>query len=175
MVIFLSVIEIIIITSIIILVLTEPISVKIIKGDVFLLRFNILFFNFDIIPSKNEDKNKNKSTSTLRDRLNKVKTVYRVLALALSRSRLVIFSLAPFLPTPSEKYYFHRGIVNVPRAALYAFLESHSASVEVKTSDFYADFPIFIEINTSLLHLLRTLTFYHRETRRNKIEARTRI
>ena len=169
----LSFFQIIFIILIILVILTQNVSLKIVKLDNFLLEFNFTFFAFSVIPGKSKKrKQKNQKKSSPRERLLTYSLIIKTLKVGLSRSHLKVKELHLGSPPNSEKAYLVKALLNIPRDTALAYLESISASFEYTPQKNDASADVEAIIYTPLYHLIVTLAYYFKERHKSKHKAR---
>ena len=155
------------------LVLTQPVSITIIKSKSILLDFNFAFLGFTIDFSNfNKPRNKDK----VKKKSNPPYTLFiRILSFCLSGSHLEIrkFNYPKF-----DSYYENpitNGIISISVSAILAYLLSSASSYEIANSDDEDDADIYVILHTTLIHLIFTALLYFKETYKIKRKARARI
>lgn len=169
----LSFFQIVFIILIILVILTQNVSVKIVKEKDFLLEFNFTFFAFSVIPGKSEKKERKKrNKSALGERLHTYSLVLKTLKLGLSHSHLKIKALHFGSPPDSEKAFLVKALLNIPRSSLLAYLESISASFEYTPPKSSVHAEVDAVIYIPLYHLIVTLVYYFKKRKESKYKAR---
>ena len=169
----LSGISIILAVLALLLVLTQPVSITIIKRKNFLLDFNFAFLGF-VVDFSNSKKSANKDKG--KKQSNPPYTLFiRVLSFCLSGSHLEIrkFNYPKF-----DSYYENpitNGIISVSVSAILAYLLSSASSYEIASSDDEDDANIYVILHTTLVHLIFTALLYFKETYKIKRKVRARI
>ena len=152
-------------------ILTQSVSISVIKRKSILLDFNFTFLAFSLdIGDSDKTKNKTKKHSNP-----PFTVIMRVLTFCLSGSHL---ELRKFNYPRVDLYYknpFINGVIDGSISAILAYLISSASSYEIADSADEVDADIYVILHTTLIHLIFTALLYLNETYKIRRKARARI
>ena len=148
---------------IIMVILTQPVSVRIVKSDGFLLRFNFMFLSFSV------DAKKDKSNRKRKKRL-RTSAIFKAIKYGLAGSHVEVRSLISDLPKRGADAFFSAAILSIPRYILLAYLDRRSASLSYPLTEEFNQIPLDVTVNISLLRLIFTAVVYFQEIFKIKLK-----
>ena len=173
-VILLSVLQIIFITLIFLIILTQIVSVQIVKEKEFLLHFNFAIIAFTINAGSKEKKSKPKKRDSNGGFSHRTSLILNTIKFAFSRAHVAVRALDFKLSSEPEISFLIKGLINIPRAMLLAYIRQISSSFEYSPRDESESVKIDVVIHLSLFHLIITAAFYFRERLKYKFKERVR-
>ena len=158
----LSFLQIIFFVLIILIILTQTVTIRITKEKDFLLHFNFTFLAFTINPVANNSKKERKKNTVL--------PIIKTFILGIEHSYVEINALDFNLEPDGEAKFLWTGLLNIPKGFLLAYIEQKAISFKYspKKEDF--DGAIDISLDTTFYHLIYAFAWYFREKRRLKIK-----
>ena len=165
----LSTAGVIFIALLIIIVLTQIVSIQITKRDSFLLCFNFIFLQFSLDTKENNQKQKQGK----KKEKPKVSSILRTVSFGLSRSHVELRAFDyPGYALPRDSFLL-QGAIRIPASMLLAYLISSSASFE-RCEPCDEDATIDATVYTPLFHLIFTALFYFKAQRKTMRKERAR-
>ena len=142
---------------IVLVILTQPVSVHIVKDGAFLLHFNFMFLSF-LINTKDDRNNKKKKNKV------NISAIIKAVKYCLAGSHVEVRSLIAESTVQGTNAFPSDAVINIPRYILLVYLERRSASLSYSPSDEYSQRPLDVTVSTALLRLFFTAVVYFQES-----------
>jgi hypothetical protein len=152
----LSLLRTVYVVLIVLVILTQPVSVHIVKDGAFLLRFNFMFLSFSI--NTKDDRNKKKKNKV------NISAIIKAVKYCLAGSHVEVRSLIAESAVQGTNAFPSDAVINIPRYILLVYLERRSASLSYSPSDEYSQRPLDVTVSTALLRLFFTAVVYFQES-----------
>ena len=162
----LSGLQAVLIILIILLVITQTVSVRIKHDERFILDFDLTLVSFSLIPDKKGKRSKSKIGKP------GILSIIKVVNYALARSHLQI-AATPQL-TPDRDNPLAYGYAVIFKYIVLSYFDKRSISLSYSKAE-RSDYPLDVTFIISLYHLVCTLVLYFRECRKSRRKARARI
>ena len=166
MTLMLSWLQVVLITLIILLIITQTVSIRIRYDKRFILDIDFTLVSFTFIPN---GKRKNGKRGNYKPG---IRSIIKAVDYALSKSQLQIAAIPRLTPDKDAPLIYGYGEIIIHIALSY--LDKKSISVSYLGAE-TQEYPLDITFKLSLYHLVCTIVLYFKECRKSRQKARTRL